>query len=156
MSSGAGRRNNRRQENVSEFERDFPGAKRFELNRNYRSSPEIVRAANQLAGLMGLGAAESAHQHGELWTAASNNAVSIGQQPVAVAIGDTDQSEYIRERDEEVCLYCEVYAPNGHVDHRTSRANGGSNDFDNLAWACAPCNWSKGAMNDTDFMSLFN
>lgn len=63
---------------------------------------------------------------------------------------------YIRERDGEICLYCEVSAPDGHVDHRVSRSNGGSNDFDNLAWACAPCNWSKGAMNDGDFISLFN
>jgi hypothetical protein len=62
---------------------------------------------------------------------------------------------YIRERDNEVCFYCMTYTPTGHVDHRVSRANGGSNDYDNLAWACAPCNWSKGSMNDTEFMSLF-
>jgi len=34
---------------------------------------------------------------------------------------------YIRERDGEICFYCEEYAPGGHVDHRVSRANGGSN-----------------------------
>jgi hypothetical protein len=39
---------------------------------------------------------------------------------------------YIRERDDEMCLYCKEYAPNGHVDHRVSRANGGSNDPENL------------------------
>jgi HNH endonuclease len=61
---------------------------------------------------------------------------------------------YVRWRDGEICFYCKVYAPYGHVDHRTSRANGGSNDYDNLAWACASCNCSKGAMNDTEFMSL--
>lgn len=63
---------------------------------------------------------------------------------------------YIRERDDETCVYCWVYAPNGHVDHRTSRARGGSNDPDNLAWACAPCNCSKGTMSDTEFLSLFD
>ena len=42
----------------------------------------------------------------------------------------------------------------GHVDHRISRANGGSNDYANLTWACAPCNWSKGVMNDTEFLDL--
>lgn len=62
---------------------------------------------------------------------------------------------YIRARDAEICLYCEDYAPTGHVDHRVSRANGGNNDYDNLAWACAPCNWSKGRLNDTEFMALF-
>lgn len=61
---------------------------------------------------------------------------------------------YIRERDDEVCLYCEEYAPNGHVDHRVSRANGGSNDPENLTWACVSCNCSKGALNDTEFIML--
>jgi 5-methylcytosine-specific restriction endonuclease McrA len=64
--------------------------------------------------------------------------------------------KFIRERDGETCFYCWVYAPNGHVDHRISRARGGSNDPDNLAWACAPCNWSKGTMSDTEFLSLFD
>lgn len=63
--------------------------------------------------------------------------------------------KYIRERDGEICFYCWGYAPSGHVDHRISRANGGSNDYGNLAWACAPCNLSKGAMNDTEFLALF-
>jgi len=63
--------------------------------------------------------------------------------------------KYIRERDGEICFYCISYAPGGHIDHRVSRANGGSNDYDNLAWACARCNCSKGAMNDTEFLALF-
>ena len=63
--------------------------------------------------------------------------------------------KYIRERDNETCAYCWIHAPNGHVDHRISRACGGSNDPDNLAWACAPCNWSKGTRCDTEFLSLF-
>lgn len=62
---------------------------------------------------------------------------------------------YIRARDGEICFYCTAYAPDGHVDHRISRAKGGSNDHDNLTWACAPCNLSKGALNDTEFMALF-
>jgi hypothetical protein len=62
--------------------------------------------------------------------------------------------KYIRWRDNEICFYCNVYAPNGHVDHCISRANGGSNDYDNLAWSCVSCNCSKGAMDDTEFMFL--
>lgn len=61
---------------------------------------------------------------------------------------------YIRERDEEICFYCDEHSPNGHVDHRISRYNGGSNDLDNLAWACVFCNCSKGSMNDTEYIKL--
>lgn len=62
--------------------------------------------------------------------------------------------DFIRERDEEICFYCDEYVSNGHVDHRKSRANGGSNDFDNLTWACPPCNWSKGPLDDYEFIQL--
>lgn len=62
---------------------------------------------------------------------------------------------YIRARDGEICFYCTTYAPDGHVDHRVSRANGGSNDYDNLTWSCAPCNLSKGSLNDNEFMAFF-
>ena len=64
--------------------------------------------------------------------------------------------KYIRERDNETCIYCWIHAPNGHVDHRISRARGGGNDPDNLTWACAPCNWSKGTRSDAEFLSLFD
>lgn len=60
----------------------------------------------------------------------------------------------IRERDEEICFYCDNYAPNGHVDHRMSRANGGGNEPENLTWACVFCNCSKGALNDIEYISL--
>lgn len=61
---------------------------------------------------------------------------------------------YIRERDEEICFYCDEYAPNRHVDHRISRYNGGSNEPENLTWACVSCNCSKGSMNDTEYIAL--
>ncbi len=61
---------------------------------------------------------------------------------------------YVRERDDEICLYCDEYATNGHVDHMTSRYNGGSNDLDNLTWACVACNCSKGLLNHDEFISL--
>jgi hypothetical protein len=61
---------------------------------------------------------------------------------------------YIRERDGETCYYCDSYAPNGHVDHRISRYNGGSNDYENLTWACVYCNCSKGSLNDDEFLQL--
>ncbi|MET0751995.1 MAG: HNH endonuclease signature motif containing protein [Pyrinomonadaceae bacterium] len=61
---------------------------------------------------------------------------------------------FIRERDSEICFYCGIHAPNGHVDHRISRANNGSNAPENLTWACVSCNCSKGAMNDTEYIML--
>ncbi len=61
---------------------------------------------------------------------------------------------FIRERDGETCFYCEDYVPDGHVDHCVSRVNGGGNEPENLTWACAFCNCSKGALNDTDYIRL--
>jgi hypothetical protein len=61
---------------------------------------------------------------------------------------------YIRERDEEICFYCGDYAPDGHVDHRISRNNGGSNEPENLTWACVFDNCSKGALNDTEYIAF--
>jgi hypothetical protein len=37
----------------------------------------------------------------------------------------------VREREGSVCAYCRCYAPDGHVDHRVSRVNGGSNHMNN-------------------------
>lgn len=62
--------------------------------------------------------------------------------------------EFVRQRDGEICTYCGCFAPEGHVDHKTSRANGGSNLLRNLAWACATCNCSKGRMNAAQFRRL--
>ncbi|MGB8507702.1 MAG: HNH endonuclease [Pyrinomonadaceae bacterium] len=60
----------------------------------------------------------------------------------------------VRERDGSVCAYCRRHAPDGHVDHRVSRVNGGGNHMNNLSWACASCNCSKGARNARQFMRL--
>jgi hypothetical protein len=60
----------------------------------------------------------------------------------------------VRARDGEICHYCGCHDPYGHVDHKTSRANGGSNLFRNLVWACGSCNCSKGRMNAPQFENL--
>lgn len=62
----------------------------------------------------------------------------------------------VRERDDAFCTYCDRYAPDGHVDHRVSRVNGGSNHLNNLSWACSGCNLKKGAMNARQFMRRSN
>ncbi len=61
------------------------------------------------------------------------------------------KKSYVRERDEYWCNYCGRYTENGHVDHKTSRANGGSNRLNNLCWSCPPCNLSKGRRNAREF-----
>lgn len=58
---------------------------------------------------------------------------------------------FVRERDDSRCNYCGRRVTSGHVDHKTSRVNGGSNRLNNLCWACAPCNLSKGGMNAHEF-----
>ena len=64
------------------------------------------------------------------------------------------KKQLVRERDAETCAYCDAYDPTGHVDHKTSRANGGSNQLRNLVWSCVSCNCSKGRMNAPAFRRL--
>ena len=51
----------------------------------------------------------------------------------------------ILERDSYRCLYCGGTAAPFDIDHIVPVAAGGSDDPENLATACAPCNRSKGA-----------
>lgn len=64
------------------------------------------------------------------------------------------KKQLVRMRDGEICSYCGAHDPVGHVDHKTSRANGGSNLLRNLAWSCISCNCSKGRMNAPAFRRL--
>lgn len=64
------------------------------------------------------------------------------------------KKDIVRLRDGEICSYCGIHDPRGHVDHKTSRANGGSNLLRNLTWACVRCNCSKGGMNARNFRRL--
>ncbi|HYP28541.1 MAG TPA: UvrD-helicase domain-containing protein [Blastocatellia bacterium] len=80
-------------ENVTKFPEDFPGAKVFELDTNYRSSLDIIKAANQLAALMEAPELESS-KYAERWKISTENPESIGSPPVSAAIADSDQAEY--------------------------------------------------------------
>jgi DNA helicase-2/ATP-dependent DNA helicase PcrA len=79
-------------ENVEDFEQDFPGGSRFELNINYRSCPEIVQVANRLASLME-GPDEGSAENEARWLAANSNPSSFGIYPVRVAIANSDPAE---------------------------------------------------------------
>ncbi len=76
-------------ENVSEFHHDFPNAQVFELEVNYRSSPEVVSAANQLGEL--LAANEPALNQVE-WRAGSSQ-TSLASLSVAIARVNSDEAE---------------------------------------------------------------
>lgn len=80
-------------ENIYQFERDFPGAKIFELENNFRSSPEIVRAANQLATLMENPDFPKGEKEVEKWQAATLTE-SYGETPVLLAAAETLEAEY--------------------------------------------------------------
>ena len=53
----------------------------------------------------------------------------------------------VEKRASERCEYCRVYEPGQvgtfHVEHIVPASRGGSDDVDNLAWSCSPCNLSK-------------
>jgi hypothetical protein len=56
--------------------------------------------------------------------------------------------QLVRDRAGQRCEYCLLPENEGshpfHVEHIVSRKHGGASVLDNLAWACFPCNVSKG------------
>ncbi len=76
-------------ENVSEFHHDFPNAQVFELEVNYRSSPEVVTAANQLGELL---AANEPALNSVEWRAGSSQ-TSLASLSVAIARVNSDEAE---------------------------------------------------------------
>ncbi len=50
----------------------------------------------------------------------------------------------IFERDDYICQYCGKRGGRIECDHRVPLSRGGSNEDDNLATACLPCNRRKG------------
>jgi len=80
-------------ENIYQFERDFPGAEIFELANNFRSSPEIIRAANQLTTLMEEPEFQKGGKEREKWQAATLTE-SHGETPVLLAAAETQEAEY--------------------------------------------------------------
>jgi superfamily I DNA/RNA helicase len=80
-------------ENVDEFENDFENARIFYLDTNYRSSHEIVRAANQMATLIEQ-PERTDSTYTERWKPAAPYP-ALGDPSVLVAIADSDQAEQV-------------------------------------------------------------
>lgn len=66
---------------ILRFERDFPGAKTFRLERNYRSTTAVLSAANALV------THNTQRHHKKLWTSRE------GGKPVSVFSANTDREE---------------------------------------------------------------
>ncbi|MEO8608158.1 MAG: HNH endonuclease signature motif containing protein [Chloroflexota bacterium] len=71
--------------------------------------------------------------------------------------------QQVRERANGRCEYCgkpDAYGSQSHqVDHIVSQKHHGSDDLDNLAWACFQCNSCKGtdiAARDRETNSLYS
>ena len=64
------------------------------------------------------------------------------------------------------CEYCRVHQDDSnflyHIEHIISKKHGGSDDIENLAFACSRCNWKKGSdlgtvlPQESEFVFIFN
>jgi len=80
-------------ENVDDFDKDFPGAKTFHLNTNYRSCVNVVRTANQLATLMEVPEEEENAEYAERWLTADSNPEPLADSSVTLLNADSDRAE---------------------------------------------------------------
>lgn len=60
--------------------------------------------------------------------------------------------EYLLEKFQHQCVYCDATDGPLNLDHVQAKANGGSNRVSNLALACVPCNSKKNARDVRDFL----
>lgn len=61
--------------------------------------------------------------------------------------------EYLLEKWQRKCAYCDVTDVPLQIEHIIPKARGGSNRISNLALACAPCNLRKAAHDITLFLA---
>jgi len=51
----------------------------------------------------------------------------------------------VEKRDGGICQYCGEQSTDGQIDHVVPLSRGGTDNIDNLKWACPRCNLSKGS-----------
>ena len=65
----------------------------------------------------------------------------------ATTLSAAKKRELVTGRAGDRCEDCKVYEPGQvgtfHVEHIIPTSRGGSDEVDNLAWSCSPCNLSK-------------
>lgn len=56
---------------------------------------------------------------------------------------------YLYHKQGGLCCYCEVHVPEDKatLEHLKRKIDGGTNDWDNLAMSCQPCNSYRGAVD---------
>ena len=59
----------------------------------------------------------------------------------------------VKRRDGAICHYCGLFSPDGQVDHIIPLSRGGTDALENLAWACADCNNSKGDRTPSEWQA---
>lgn len=59
--------------------------------------------------------------------------------------------EYLFEKFNRTCVYCNVQQVRFEIDHIVPKSRGGTNSVTNLALACSPCNLKKGARTALEF-----
>jgi len=64
-----------------------------------------------------------------------------------------DVREYLLEKWQRQCAYCDASTVPLQIDHIHPKARGGSNRVSNLALACAPCNLKKAAQDIALFLA---
>lgn len=64
-----------------------------------------------------------------------------------------DVREYLLEKWDHRCAYCDVKRVALNIEHIRAKARGGSDRLSNLAIACVPCNQKKGSRSVEEFLA---
>lgn len=68
-------------------------------------------------------------------------------------LAGTNVREYLLEKWNRICAYCDANGVPLNIDHIHPLSRGGSDRVSNLTLACIPCNQSKGALPVDEFVS---
>jgi 5-methylcytosine-specific restriction endonuclease McrA len=75
-----------------------------------------------------------------------------GQQYQQGTLAGYETREYLLEKWERACAYCQSKDSPLQIEHIQARANGGSDRLNNLTLACETCNLAKGTQDITVFL----
>jgi len=82
-----------------------------------------------------------------------NFAVEVNGQKVLSKRSWNRLCSRVQARDNFTCFYCGTFDEQGQVDHIIPLSRGGTDNLENLVWACQSCNSSKGDMTLQEWRS---